>query len=329
MPSTVTLAQGWTKDIISGKRQTHGVNFTSAPVFSGSVDEAAGNLVSIHTSSNGDDLKPLLSGPWKYYFEFTDGPAEGHRFDLSDAGIALGVSGLKLDLASPNNTRSTLPSGVAASHFVIRKHRTLGEIFPNSEWSSSVSAGTSDQILIYTGNGYHTYWNFSIAGYWTETGSDQGGTILAPGHGVFIVKSDPDAPRAVLQIGEVRYNDFIRPLRATGSGLELATPGYPFGAAPAALGMSTAKGFIGSASPGSSTQVQQWQGDSVINANGYDVGFLHASDIWLGSGTSGTPAVINQSELFRAGRGTFVKVVVPKIDWTHPMPWVPAPWSQP
>jgi hypothetical protein len=157
-----TLVQGWSRIQIAGKRQSYGVNFTSMPVFTGVIGSAAGSTITIPASASGQNMGSYLSEAGAtYYVEITDGAAEGQRFDISG-----GSSGsLTINLASPNSTATTMPNGLAGSHFVIRKHRTLSEVFPNNEWASAFSAGSADQVLIYGSNGFTTYYNLRASNY--------------------------------------------------------------------------------------------------------------------------------------------------------------------
>jgi hypothetical protein len=320
-----TLVQGWCRQHITGKRQTYGVNFSSMPVFTGIVDSAAGSTVVTATSGKGQDLGAYLAGGGTCYLELTDGPSEGHRFNIASGGVDTFV----LNLASANNTTSTLPADLAGSHFVVRRHDTLGGVYHNGEWDASDSPGSADQVLFYTGTGYTTYYNYS-SGVWVRQGggfTSRNALVIAPGTGMMVVHAGPADTNELLAIGDLRYNDFRRPVALGTTGLNFTALGHPFDATPASLGMMEADGFVSNDSPGSATQILNWLGDTTANANGWTTSFLYTPTSWRRVGN--LSQVMNNATLFRHCRATHVDVQVDNPDWTHQLPWLPAPWTQP
>ncbi|MES2709905.1 MAG: hypothetical protein V4726_25130 [Verrucomicrobiota bacterium] len=321
-----TLVQGWSRITIEGTRQTYGVNFTSMPVFTGVLSGGSGNTLSLPESASDADLSTYLNEAGAtYYVELTDGISEGHRFDIS-SGLD---DTLTLNLASANNTAAVLPGGLTGSHFVIRKHRTIAEVFPRTEWNTSNSSGSADQVHFYDGTGFDVNFNRQGGGgFWSGTGGNVDNKVIAPGVGVFVVHAVTDDSNVQLQIGDVRYNGFKRPLPlpADTSGLNFVAQGYPMDASPAGLLMTTAKGFMGSNSSGSASQIQIWEGDGTVNAAGYNIGILRTNSVWR----SIAPATdVTGFRLFKADRAAFVLVRQANAAWTHPLLWNPAPWIQP
>jgi hypothetical protein len=321
-----TLVQGWCRENVGGVRQTYGVNFTSLPVFTGRVDSASGSTLTLTTSASGKNLSTVLISPDSYYVELTNGSAEGQRIDIASGG----VNTLSLNLASPNNTTSVLPSGLDGSNFVIRKHRTLGVVFSNAEWVADSTVGSSDQVLIWNGTGYNTYWNNDVTGTWVQQGAgltSRDSTVIPPGVAVFVVHANTNGSNTMLQVGDVRYNDFVRPLVRGSTGLNFVANGYSLDATPAALGMTEGNGFISGSSVGSATQILNWNGDTTVNATGFATNFLLDLDgSWRSQGTLANTTNVG---LFRHCRGTIVKVLADNLNWKHARPWNPQPWVQP
>ena len=320
-----TLVQGWSRQWIDGKRQSYGVNFSSMPVFTGIVDSAAGSTITTATSGKGQDLSTYLAGGATCYIEFTDGSGEGQRFNIASGG----VNSFILDLASAHNTTNVLPSNLAASHFVVRRHDTLGSVYVNGEWDKASSPGSADQVLLYTGTGYDTYYNL-FTNFWVKQGagfSSQNPLIIAPGTGMMVVHANPTDLNELLSLGELRYNDFRRPVKLGTTGLNFMALGYPFDASPASLDMTTGNGFIASSTVGSASQTLNWIADTTINAVGWTSNFYHSDGNWR---TQGTPDnITSDSPLFSHCRSAHVKVQADQLEWTHLLPWNPAPWVQP
>lgn len=323
-----TLVQGWHRSVVDGKRQTHGRNFSSMPVFTGFIDSTSGSQINTPTSGKGADLSGLLLDPAAlYYLELTSGPAEGERFDLASGG----VDSFTLNLGSGNNTLGALPSGLAGSYFVIRRHETLGEIYPNAEWDAAGSVGNADQVLLYGGTGYTTYFNLNLTGAWARQGASfasQNGLIIAPGTGMLVVHAAPNDVNEILQFGDLRYNDFRRPLALGTTGLNFTSLGFPFDNTPAGLDMTIPNGFVGSTAAGSSSQILNLAGDTVVNTTGWTTSFLLSlGGDWRSQ--QNVAVITSNSPLFRIARAAQVDVQQDKLDWKHILPWDVTPWSQP
>ncbi len=321
-----TLVQGWCRQDVVGKYQTYGVNFSSMPVFTGYVDAAAGSVIATTTSGKGQNLGAYIGGGATCFIEFTDGPQEGHRFDISSGEVDV----FNINLASKNNTAAALPMDLAGSHFVVRRHDTLGGIYANGEWNKASSPGSADQVQLYNGTGYDIYFNRST-NVWVLQGSgnfnSRNGLIIAPGVGMMVAHANPADTNELLAIGDLRYNNFRRPLLKGVNGLNFLAMGFPFDASPASLGMNASNGFVRSSSPGSATQIQNWLGDSTPNITGWTINFLRTSTAWYTQGN--LSQITTESLLFKHCRSNFVLVQQNKLDWNHVLPWLPAPWIQP
>lgn len=196
----------------------------------------------------------------------------------------------------------------------------------------AVSVGSADQVLFYDSTGYTTYFDFPT-NVWVKQGAgfgSQNGLIVPPGTGMMVVHANPNDVNEMLQFGDLRYNDFKRPLYLGSTGLNFTALGYPFDATPNQLNMTIPNGFIASSTVGSSTQILNWSGDTVVNSTGWTTNYLlpfSANGSWRTQGnlTNST----NNSFLFKHARATHVDVQQDKTDWTHIRPWDPAPWVQP
>jgi hypothetical protein len=184
-------------------------------------------------------------------------------------------------------------------------------------------------VLFYTGTGYETYYNLSL-GRWVRQGlgfDSQDGFIIAPGVGMLVLHANPADTNEILEIGEVRYNDFRRPVALGTTGLNFASLGFPVDASPASLGMTVENGFVAATSVGNSTQILNWVGDTSFNVPGWATNFQLFSSNWRTQGALAT--VTTNAPLFRRSRANQVDVQANQLDWTHPLPWDPAPWVQP
>ncbi len=320
-----TLVQGWCRQNLVGKYQTYGLNFSSMPVFTGIIDDATLSAIFTASSSKGLDLSTYLTPGSAYFLEVTDGPSEGHRFE-----VVSGEEGrFVLDLTNANNTTNALPNNLAGSHFVVRKHETLGSVYANGEWNMGDSPNSADQVLFHNGVGYDIYYNLS-SNIWVKQGDgfdSRNSQVIAPGIGMMIVHTNLGDTNELLTVGDLRYNDFRRPLKLGARGLNFMDLGYPFAASPASLNMTEANGFVRFSSPNAATQIQNWLGDTTPNTQGWTTNFLLLPTSWHTQGnlTQNTTNAL----LFKDCRSNFVLVRKDNLSWTHPLPWILAPWVQP
>ena len=160
-----------------------------------------------------------------------------------------------------------------------------------------------------------------------NTYADQGATVLAPGQGMFF--NNRTSPTSILAYGEVRNNDFIRPL-AIGS--NLVSGGYPLDqSATGADGrqMTIAQGFFGSRDIATADSIYIWDGDSTIGASGYSTYFLNNNAPrvptvikWVKVGD--VSLLPRDGELLMQGnRSVFLRSKNGINGYTVPRPWVP------
>lgn len=146
----------------------------------------------------------------KYFVEITSGTNVGATFDIDSTSAATKTITLVQDL----------PAGAAGPlSFKVRKHWTIAGVFgPANE--SGLGAGdisTADQILIYTGTGYNTYFykTSGIGGVgWRKAGdamSDASNTVLFPEEGLIIKRKQTGAVNVVL-LGAVKMGQTSIPI---------------------------------------------------------------------------------------------------------------------
>ncbi|MBT8044477.1 MAG: hypothetical protein KJO79_05950, partial [Verrucomicrobiae bacterium] len=176
---------------------------------------------------------------------------------------------------------------------------------------------------------YDTYYNLSNLTWVMQGGgfTSRNGLVIAPGTGMMVVHANPNDVNEMLAFGDLRYNDFKKPLRMGSKGLNFMALGYPFDASPASLGMEESNGFVRASSPGSATQILDWLGDTTTNTTGWGTNFLLTSTVWYTQGDLSQQST--HLPLFRACRSTFVLVRQDNLAWTHALPWQTAPWVQP
>jgi hypothetical protein len=157
--------------------------------------------------------------------------------------------------------------------------------------------------------------------------ADQGSTILPPGRGMFF--NNRNAITSILAYGEVRVNDFIRPLAA---GNNLVGGAYPVDQSANSAGgraMNPANGFFGSRDFKTADSFFIWNPDSLIGTSGYSTYFLL-------DGAPAQPAIVrwakvgdasilarDAEKLLLGNRAVFVRSQETLSTHTEPSPWNP------
>ena len=219
----------------------------------------------------------------------TSGDNEGHRFDIASASgntVTLANDASLHAAAAPFNTLTGAPpASLAGDQVAIRRHWTLDEIFPPTGFGATGSQSTADQVQVFSGGAWTIYWLYDdndgnpATARWVDAAdagmADQGNAVIPPGQGMFF--NNRTAATSILAYGEVRENDFIRPLAA---GNNLVGGGYPVDqSATGAHGraMNLAAGFFGSRDFKTADSFFVWNADATIGAPGYGTYFLLSS----------------------------------------------------
>ncbi|MFN0078819.1 MAG: TIGR02597 family protein [Prosthecobacter sp.] len=324
--SSRTLPIGWSRHSMAGKLQTYAANFLRPTIGSGQISAVDTNTLTL--------TSPLLDGTLDpahpTYLEIIDGTEQGHRFDidLDNSGYIT----LTIVLTASSNTSTTLPAGLVGARFVLRQHQLLGTLLPVSQFpSGGLSSGTSDQVLIWNGTGYDTYYHLSDGAgtaFWAKVGdntfTNRDGTIIPPGTGLFAKHYLAGSTTTVRLLGEVRANGLRLSLQ---HGDNLIATGFPIPLAPQHLQFQRSNGFMGSLSSQTADQINIWRGDDAANTPGYTSYFLahdggqNNNEQWIRMGDNQF-ANQNSSALFGHGRAVFLR-----RRGTASVQFIPCPWT--
>ncbi len=336
--TSYTEVEGWTETPLEICCRTYNNPYLRCAEFTGKVDGVSGQTLDLTTSAGTVDLTTLLAPGVSYFLEVTSGVNEGHRFDVVSAtanSITLGNDSNLFENAAPYNTRSGgLPADAGEQKVALHRHWTLAQLFPPAGMVATADRTTADQIQLFSDGQWVLYWlrdNGVLPKYWVKTGdnsyADQGATVLAPGQGMFINKRA--GPTSILAYGEVRNNDFIRPL-AVGS--NLVGGGYPVdqsAAGASGRAMTNGTGFFSSRDIATADSTFVWNADTTIGASGYATYFLN-------NNAPRTPSVIKwlkvgdasllsrDAEILLLGdRSVFIRSKNGLGGYTIPSPWTP------
>ena len=190
---------------------------------------------------------------------------------------------------------------------------------------------TADQLQIHSG-GVWTILHLYIDGgtpRWVDNFNDLvslGGTVIPPGHGLFF--NNRNSAKSLLTYGEVRENDFIRPL---GSGYNFVSSGYPVSQSPTGTGsrtMSLVEGFFGSRDFKTADSFYLWKGDATPGLSTYDTYYM------LMNGSAPTPSLLRWVRvgdslasprgaeiLLLENRAVFTRSAAGLATYGYPSPW--------
>ncbi|MEO8617472.1 MAG: hypothetical protein ABI600_20240, partial [Luteolibacter sp.] len=330
--------EGWKETALELDCRTYNNPFLREAAFTGTVSSVNGQNLGFATSAGSTDLADLLALGGDFYLEVTSGDNEGHRFDIASASGSILTLATDADLhaaSAPYNTLTgNLPVSLVGNQIAIRRHWTLGEMFPPSSFGATGDPATADQVQLFVNGQWIIYWLYNdgvLAARWAKTGdntyADQGAAVLAPGQGLFF--NNRTGVTSILAYGEVRANKFIRPI-AVGS--NLVAGGYPVDQSPtgtASRAMTSIAGFFGSRDIATADTFYVWNGDSTIGAIGY-------SSYFLNDNAPRTPSVIKwvkvgdasllarDAELLLQGnRSVFLRSKNGLNGYTTPSPWAP------
>lgn len=341
-PTTVdhtsfTEVEGWTETTFGISCQTYNVPYLYEAEFTGTISAVNGQDLAF---GNDGDLSNLL-GSGAYFLEVTSGDNEGHRFDVvSTNGNEITVDeddNLHAATAPFNTLTGAPPGSLVGDTVVLRRHRTLDGVFPPTAFGATGSDETADELQVFVDGIWKFYWLYDVndgnpaTARWVELGAvdplaDKGGTIIPPGQGLFF--NNRTAVTQLLAYGEVRENDFIRPLRI---GNSLVGGGYPVNQSPngsGGRGMSTAANFFGSRDFKTADSFYVWKGDSTPGNSSYETTYLLQStsrNQWAKVGDAGLTARDPEVSLLR-NRSVFVRSKNGLPTATLPAYKMPSPW---
>jgi uncharacterized protein (TIGR02597 family) len=332
--TTFTEVEGWTCTDLEICCQTYNVPYQRETAFTGTISDANGDELAF---ADADSLDTLLASGGSYYMEITSGNHEGQRFEIvSASGNTLTVVGAA-DIQAAGTSMETLavlpPASLVGDTVAVRRHWTLDEVYPPAAFGSSNTMKTADEVQIFHGGAWSLYWLYSNGGspMWIKAGADstvnQGTTVIPPGQGMFF--NNRHTVATILSYGEVRANNFVRPLEA---GNNLVGGGYPVSQSANGSGgraMNIATGFFGSRDFKTADSIFIWKADSMPQAPGYDTYYLaDARSVfpgvlrWVKVGDASLTA--RDSEVILHGnRAAFVRTRDGVPQYTSPSPWTP------
>jgi large repetitive protein len=334
--TSLTEVEGWTETTFGICCQTYNVPYLYETQFTGTVTAVNGQDLAFSVEG---DLSGLL-GSGAYFLEVTSGDNEGHRFDV----IAAGGNEITVDdddnlhaATAPFNTLIGAPPGSLVGDTVaLRRHRTLDGVFPPGSFGATGSDETADEVQVFVDGMWKFYWLYDendgnpATAHWVELGAvdplaDVGSTIIPPGQGLFF--NNRTAATQLLAYGEVRENDFIRPLR---SGNSLVGGGYPINQSPSGTGgraMSTAANFFADRDFKVADAFFIWRGDTTPGISSYDSYVLLAGSLngWIRNSPP-SPVIRNSDVLLIRNRAVFVRSKNGLPNLTQPAYKVPSPW---
>ena len=329
--------EGWKESSLELNCRTYNNPFLRDAVFTGTVDSVSGQNLVFATSAGSTDLATLLTSGASYYLEVTSGDNEGQRFDVVSATgdtVTLANDTSLTSAAAPFNTLTGAPpASMAGDTVAIRRHWTLGELFPPSAFGASDSQSDADEVHVFAGGGWTIYWldNGDSPTRWVDAAdvdmADQGSSVIPPGQGLFF--SNRTAPTSILAYGEVRTNKFVRPLA---TGYNLTSGGYPVDQSATGQGgraMTLAAGFYGSLDFKTADLLCVWSADTVTGATDYINYFLlngaptRPSLLrWIKVGDA-TAASRDTETLMLGDRSVFIRRAAALPGYGYPCPWTP------
>ena len=221
--------------------------------------------------AGGGSVVGALNPAKRYFVEVTNGTLEGHRLEVDVAAST--ATSLALKAVSRVNTITLRAGSLAGAPVVVRELWTYNELFPPAVFLAGTNAGNSDNLLVYTGTGWKTYF-LAVTNTWVLAGdvllADQGLEILTPCEGIFLHRRGPSL--TIARSGMVRESDFAKPL--PGTGCTLVGSGYPIDQSYNSRGMTVANGWKGGVDLVKSSQVMFWEGDTTAGRMCYVTDFL-------------------------------------------------------
>lgn len=339
--TATTEVLGWVQSDFGLCCATFNNPFRECAVFTGTIGGVAGQVLEFDTSAGPIDLGTVLQPGASYYLEIGTGDLAGHRFDV------VAASGSTLTLADDNNLHAAaapfstlagaLPAALAGDTVSLHRHRTVASLFPPTEFGATGNQATADQVQVFAEGAWTIYWLYDEndadpqTARWVNAAdaemADAGSTVIAPGQGLLF--NNRSSAVSLLSYGEVRENDFVRPLAL---GQSLVGGGFPIVQSPSAAGgrgMTLAAGLFGSRDFKTADSIFVWNADSNPSLPGYTTYYLangapvNPSFVhWLKVGDS-TAAFREAELLLKRDRAVFVRSKTGVNTYRMPAPWTP------
>jgi len=342
--TSFTEVQGWTATDLDPHCQSYNNPYLTESVFTGTISGVSGYDAVLGIGSGPLDFATLLDPAYSYFIEVQSGDLEGHRFDIvAGAGNALTLGdgpGTTLFLGSgesPVDGPSSiviggLPVELVGGRIAVHRHRTLDNLFPPTGFGAATSRANADKVRVFAGGQWSDYWLYSNSGspVWLKAGTnsldDHGITVIPPGQGVFF--DSPQTTTSLLAYGEVRENQFVRPLE---TGHSLVGGGFPINQSANGLNgrnMNSGTGFLATNDFKTADSFFYWNGDFNPGARGYTTYYmLDGSSVnvgfrWVRVGDARLNMRDNEI-LLHSDRAVFIRSKDGLGNHSMPAPWTP------
>ncbi|MBL9142426.1 MAG: hypothetical protein JNM99_01985 [Verrucomicrobiaceae bacterium] len=320
--SSDTQVLGWLKRTLQVRTQTYSVPFVRSEVFSGLVDSVGASSVSVGASIGSVQVSTLFTAGFEYYLEVVDGDEEGQRWEVDEASST--GSTIVLLPSHVRSTSSALLPALAGDTVALRPHWRVVDLFPPSDFHPATSPATSDNLLFWDNatTSYTTLWLVSVGGArWLRQGG--GATVydsmvLGPCDGLFTRPRDMTVNAAAA--GTARTWKVACPLKP---GYNFIGNPYPVSQSALERFMTSANGFTGSATSGSSDRVLSWTGDQT-SVTGYETYYLvkgGSVERWLKVGGGGADQ--GNTKIFNVNTAVFSISILGQPNWVLNPTWNP------
>ena len=160
-PQTVTTKpQGWLTHTVTPNCESFAFPFEDKPLYTGKGSSIAGSGLTLDptTLADGDDVGAALRATpgAQYYIEVTEGDNIGQRIDIDEVSSNANRIALLAD-ADPcstqgdlnNSTSGAVPADLVGDMFIIRRHRTIDELFPPADYVAGGDPDTGANLLFF------------------------------------------------------------------------------------------------------------------------------------------------------------------------------------
>jgi uncharacterized protein (TIGR02597 family) len=267
----------------TGALSFKGLSLTRAVEYQGSAETVGTNTLVDNEATWTDNQFNGANGA--YFVEITSGANAGSTYDIQSTTAGTKTITLGQNLAAGTTAPVT---------FKVRKHWTIASVFGanNEAGLSGGSSTTADQVLIYNGTGYDSYYyqTTGLGGVgWRKGGApsvDVSATILYLEDGVVIRRQQASAANIVL-LGSVKTGQTSIPVA---SGISILANVYASGMTLSSSGLYTGNSATGVAGGSSSTADQVF----IWNGTAYDTYYYQTSGLggtgWRKGGAPSTDA---------------------------------------
>lgn len=174
---------------------------------------------------------------------------------------------------------------------------TLASVFGNppvAGWQQGASANSADNIYVWSGTGWLTYFYSNSSGSWLQSGSfgPKNNTILYPDEGVFIARLGT-SPISLVTTGTVPTTTERTDMNAAGS--TFMSNRFPVDTQIGAIGIQSTTGWVSGSSANTADKVLVWNGTGWLT-------YFYNGTNWKKSGFFGN----FDTDVIAAGTSIFV-----------------------